>query len=543
MPVLAQIQSTPTPDVEWSLLWPMMILGVGGVLLVTITSLVPGARSKGFPAAFTAVAAIIAGATLPFTYDRVTGDNPPEGVLGGSIVVDSFTIFITMVLCLAVALVAMLSDDYLRREGLDGPEWYVLLLLSAAGGVLLASANDLIVAFVGLEVLSIAVYVLAALHLRRTSSQEAGFKYFILGALSSAVFLYGIALIYGATGTTSIDAIGGTLNLPNAAGLQPNQESSMLLVGMALLLVGFGFKVSAAPFQMWTPDVYEGSPSPVVAFMASAVKVAGFAGFMRVFLIGFGDVAADWRPLLAGMAFLTLFLGAFLAIVQTNIKRMMAYSSITHAGFMLVGLYVAGGDDGARFAGGRSVLFYLVAYSLMVIGTFGVITVMGRRGDDLHSIASYRGLAKRQPIMAASFAVLLFAQSGVPFTSGFFAKFRVIAAVVESRNYLLGAAAMVAAAVGAYLYLRVVVAMFLDDAPGVAHALDAEAEEETSEDEAGGDVEETDDAALGFDLPIDVPPAALAVIVLTAFATVALGIFPGLGGDFLTNAAEAIVGR
>jgi NADH-quinone oxidoreductase subunit N len=524
MHFLAQLEPTPVelPGVEWSYLWPLMTLSIGGVLLITLTSLVPATRHRGFPAAFSAAAAIVAFAFLPWMNGRVSDAGGQVYVLDRALAVDGFTIFVTGVICIAVLLVSLLLDDYLRREGLDGPEWYVLMLLSASGGVLLASAEDLIVAFVGLEILSIAVYVLAALHLRRSESQEAGIKYFVLGALSSAIFLYGIALVYGATGSTSLTGINRAITSVNDAGLSPMRDSSLILVGMALLLVGFGFKVSAVPFHVWTPDVYEGAPTPVVAFMASAVKVAGFAGLLRVFLNGFGDLGEDWRPLLAAMAVLTLLVGAFLAVVQTNIKRTLAYSSITHAGFMLVAVHAAGSqDESTALLGSKAILFYMLSYTIMVAGTFGVITVMGGRGDGNHTLDGYSGLARRQPVLASLLAVLLFAQAGIPFTSGFFAKFRVIAAAADGGQYGLASAAMIAAVVAAYLYLRVIVAMFL-----------AGPEE--------NDAEVSDETTNAAARPIVIPPAALLAIGAAVIATLVLGIVPGVVNDALSDGATAL---
>lgn len=532
--ILAQTAAPlETPDIEWSLLWPLILLSVGGVVLITITSLLPAARYKGFPALFTAAIAIGSFAFLPWMSHQVA-DSPNRQflVVDAAIAVDGFTIFVTGVICVALLLVTLILDDYLRREGLDGPEWYVLLMLSSAGGVLLASAEDLIVAFLGLEILSIAVYVLAALHLRRSQSQESGFKYFVLGALSSAIFLYGIAMTYGATGSTSLTGIAEAISSTNANGLSPLRDSSLILVAMAFLLVGFGFKVSAAPFHIWTPDVYEGAPTPVVAFMASVVKVAGFAGLLRVFvngfssLDGFATLGDDWRPLLAAMAVLTLLVGAFLAIVQTNIKRMMAYSSITHAGFMLVAVHATGSSsETTAFRGAEAVLFYMASYAIMIVGTFAVITVMGGRGDGNHDITGYRGLARRQPLLAGGLAILLFAQSGVPFTSGFFAKFRVIAAAAEGQEYFLAAIAMLAAVVGAFLYLRVIVAMFLDGDDSDSESVDPESVD--SEEPA---VEEHHDE-------VRAPLAVLLVVAASVAATVVLGIWPDVIGEALSDGA------
>lgn len=535
-------QELSEQSIEWSLIWPFTILALAGVVLITITSLVPSTRTGPFPGAFTAASAITAAFFIPFIARRVN-DTTPDGVAGEfyvlnrAIVVDNFTLFITGILCIAVVLTAFLLDDYTRREGLEGPEWYALVLLSASGGVLLASAEDLIVSFVGLEILSIAVYVLAALHLRRTESQEAGFKYFVLGALSSAVFLYGIALIYGATGSTSLTGISNALTLPGVNRGTPAEDASLLLVGIAFLLVGFGFKVSAAPFHVWTPDVYQGAPSPIVAFMASAVKVAAFAGFLRVFLYGFAGVSSEWLPIIAGMAMLSLVIGSFFAVVQSNVKRMMAYSSITHAGFMLIGLHSATQDTSSDILGSSAILFYLFTYSLTVIGSFAVITIVGQRGDDAHDIDNYRGLAKREPVLAASFTVLLFAQAGIPFTSGFFAKFRVIAAAASDESYWLAGVAMLAAAVAAYLYLRLVVTMFMidDDAHAEEPALAA-----SSVGAAAADLGDEEGAELMVLERLDMPPSAMVVLGVSVIAAIVWGVLPGVGGDFLTDAANTL---
>jgi NADH-quinone oxidoreductase subunit N len=363
--------------------------------------------------------------------------------------IDGFSIFVTIVICSGVILGALLADGYLRRERLEGPEFYVLMLLSATGGVIMAMANDLIVLFLGLETLSIAVYVLSAMHLRRAQSQEGGLKYFILGAFSSAFFLYGIALIYGATGSTNLITIKSFMaeNIPI--------ENGLLLLGLALLLVGFGFKIAAMPFHSWSPDAYDGAPTPAVVYMAAAVKAAAFAGIVRVFMLTFENYSADWRPLVYGLAVLSMVGGALVAIVQSNVKRMMAYSSISHAGFILVAV------EAASERGVQAVLFYLAAYTFMIAGTFAVISVVGRTGDGRHQLSDYRGLAHANPVLALVLTVFLLAQAGVPFTSGFFAKFYVIIAAVDEGSWVLALIAMVSAVIAAFLYLRLVVSMYM----------------------------------------------------------------------------------
>lgn len=430
-------------------------------LLVVMALAAWGARSLrlGLDAALTAAIGLTAlGATFGLWNDRLDV-NGAFGALGDQYGIDGFGLVITGAISASVVLVAFLLDDYLRREGIDGVEMYVLMLFSAAGGVVMAGANDLIVLFLGLETLSIAVYVMAAMHVRRTESQEAGLKYFVLGAFASAFLLYGIALVYGATGSTNLIEIKGFLDAVILL------DNGLLMAGFAMLLVGLGFKVAAAPFHAWTPDVYQGAPTPVVAFMASAVKAAGFAAVVRVFMVTFGEYSADWQPAVYGLALLTLVVGSFMAIVQRDAKRMLAYSSISHAGFILVGVQAASPE------GINAVAFYAVAYTFLVIGSFGVLSLVSGAGDRGTSLDDLDGLSQRRPALALALTVFLLAQAGVPLTSGFVAKFAVIGAAVEARSYWLAIAAMVTAVVSAFLYLRIVLSMYLgrpaDDAPAI----------------------------------------------------------------------------
>lgn len=477
VPVLAQgeVEQLPTPSIEWTGLLPLIILGAGAVVLLTIASVARGRLFRGFYAIYTvavALAAIIASVPvwarvqgwsevwgIDLTHPSGTG---PYSTLGGAVGVDGFSVFVTVVIAASVIVGALVADGYLRRERLEGPEFYVLMLLSATGGVIMAMANDLIVLFLGLETLSIAVYVMTAMHLRRAQSQEGGLKYFVLGAFSSAFFLYGIALIYGATGSTNLVTVKSFMaeNVPI--------ENGLLLLGLALMLVGFGFKVAAMPFHSWSPDAYDGAPTPAVVYMAAGVKAAAFAGIVRVFMLTFSNYAADWQPIVYGLAVISMVGGALVAIVQKNVKRMMAYSSISHAGFILVAV------EAATDRGVQAVLFYLAAYTFMIAGTFAIISVIGRTGDNRHELRDYRGLAHANPVLALVLTVFLLAQAGVPFTSGFFAKFYVITASVDAGSWVLGLIAMVSAVIAAYLYLRLVVSMYMsipegqkDEAPRV----------------------------------------------------------------------------
>jgi NADH-quinone oxidoreductase subunit N len=502
--ILAQASADPgsieMPAVDWGGLSPLLVLVGGALLILTVTALGLRRPPRATWALLTVATGLGALVAAIVQWNRVDDDGA-FGIVADALVVDGFSVFLTALIATSVVLAALLADGYLRRERLDGPELYVLMLLSAAGGVVMAMANDLIVLFLGLEVLSIALYVLAGYHLRRAESSESALKYFVLGAFSSAFLLYGIALIYGATGSTNLGAIANFLDTNVLT------EDGLLLGGFALLLVGLGFKVAAVPFHVWTPDVYQGAPTPVTAFMASASKAAGFAGLLRVFVSTFGLYEDDWRPVVFVLAVLTLLVGSVLAIVQNDVKRMLAYSSISHAGFVLVGVQAAS-DRGVAGA-----LFYLLAYTFMVVGSFGVVTLVGRRGDADHDISSYRGLAARQPVLALVFTIFLLAQAGVPFTSGFLAKFYVIGAAVDSESYALAILAMLAAAVSAYLYLRIVVAMYM------------------STDEEGAPAGER----------VRVPALARLSLGVALAVTIVFGLVPGPAVDWADHATTAQV--
>lgn len=433
------------PQVEYSAVLPELILVGGALLLLAVTSLLRPKARPGVYSLYTvgvAVAGLLASWQL---WDRVSDEGAYRAV-AGAVVVDGFSVFFKVLLLATVAIAALIGESYLRREDIRGPEFHVLLMLSASGASLMAAGDDLIVLFLGLEILSLPLYVLAGMR-ARAESQEAAMKYFVLGAFSSALLLYGIALTYGATGSTSLPGVAGYLadNVSTANGV--------LYAGMGLLLVGFGFKVAAVPFHSWTPDVYQGAPTPVTAFMAAAAKAGGFAALLRVFVSTLGTLQVDWEPMIFVIAVLSLIVGSVVAIVQDDIRRLLAYSSIGHAGYVLVGL------QAATEAGVASSLFYLLSYAFMALGSFAVVTVVGR-SENLHGLDAYRGLAARRPGLALVFTVLLMAQAGIPFTSGFFAKLYVIRAAVDSESYALAIVAMLVAAVAAFFYLRVIVLMY-----------------------------------------------------------------------------------
>jgi NADH-quinone oxidoreductase subunit N len=507
-----EVVQIPVPSVDWRALLPLLILLVGALLMLTLSSLLRGKAPRSLWAGVTVALAVASAISVLPLWGRVQGwdqvlwfDNHPESfgpfsTVAGMVGIDGFSLFVTVVICAAVALAALIADGYLQREGMEGPEFFVLMLLSASGGVMMAMANDLLVIFLGLETLSIAVYVMSAMQLRRIQSQESGLKYFVLGAFSSAFLLYGIALVYGATGSTNLIAIKDFM-----ATTIPVQNG-LLLLGLGLMLVGFAFKVSAVPFHAWSPDVYDGAPTPAVAYMASGVKAAAFAGMVRVFVLTFENYGTTWKPIVYVIAILSMVVGSALAIVQSNVKRMMAYSSINHAGFILMAV------EAGSARGNSAVLFYIAAYTFMVAGTFGVISLIGRTGDGRHSIADYRGLAHTNPLLAAVFTVLLFAQAGVPFTAGFFAKFYAVTAAIDASSWPLAIIAMVTATIAAFLYLRLVAAMFMSGAD---------------------DGDEGGRPSRASHIPV--PATAGLALVLCVVVTVGLGLVP----DLLVGPADA----
>jgi len=451
----AAAQGIPVPSIRWLAILPPIIMIGGAVVLLGVASLV--SRPLRVPVSTIATVVISGGALGVALWQWADVQNHgPHTYIKQAVVMDGFSVLVMMLVAIAMLLSALVADGYLRREGVLGAEFHVLAMVSASGAMLMAMANDLIIVFLGLEILSIALYVLTAFNYRRAASGEAALKYFILGGFSSAIFVYGIALTYGATGSTNLTQIADFLSKNVVL------SNGLLLAGLSLMLVGFAFKIAAVPFHMWTPDVYQGAPSPVTGFMSAVAKAGAFAALLRVLFSSFGVVSTDWRPIVYGLAVLSLLLGAFVALRQRDVKRMLAYSSINHAGFILLGV-VAGTARGASAS-----LYYLFVYMFMAIGSFAVVTVLGREGDADHDLARYRGLAGRQPVLALAFAVLLLAQAGAPFTTGLWAKVQVVFAAVEAGAVPLGVIAMVSAAMAAYFYLRVAVLMYAGGGLGEA---------------------------------------------------------------------------
>ena len=435
----------PAPPISLAVLAPALIV-MGAGCLVLLLDLLPPRASKVHLATVALLGVVAALLTsLAAWGGRGRG-------FRDMVILDNYALFFHVVICYGAALIVLLSIDYLRRSGVESGEYYALVLFSTSGMLLLTSASDLIVVFIAIELMSLSLYVLSGLFKRRRQAGEASMKYFLLGAFASAFLLYGIALLYGATGTTNIDRI--------AAAAAAAPHDTLLIAGLGLLLVGFGFKISSAPFHMWAPDVYEGAPTSVTALIATGSKAAVFAVLVRLLLSGVRAVQADWTAVLWVLAALTMTLGNVVAIAQSNLKRMLAYSSIAHVGYMLVGL-AAGGAAGAG-----AVLFYLLAYTFTTAGTFGVITLCVRAGEEAVDVRDYAGLGRRHPVLAFALALLLLSLVGIPPLAGFVGKFYLFGAAVRAGFVWLAVLGVLNSAIAAYYYLRVIVTMYMQEPDG-----------------------------------------------------------------------------
>jgi NADH-quinone oxidoreductase subunit N len=372
----------------------------------------------------------------------------------GVIIADNFGLFVTIVLVIVGVLTIMFSSHVTERDGLPAGEYYSLVLFSIVGMIMMATAKDLLVIFVALEILSLAVYVLTAIRRDHLPGTEAAFKYFLLGAFSSAFFLYGIAFTYGVTGSTRLDMVGSFLSA------QSMTENPMVLLALGFLLVGFAFKISAVPFHMWTPDAYEGAPAIVTGFMSTGVKTAAFAAFARVFLSAFEPFKDEWAPVVAVIAVATMVLGTVVGVAQSNLKRMLAYSSIAHGGYLLVGL-VAVNDVGKA-----AILFYLLAYSVTNLAAFGVIALLGTRDKPNDNLRDYAGLWHARPALAALMTVSLLSLGGLPPTAGFIGKWYIFSAAVSAGYYTLAVIGVLTSVISVFFYLRVVVMMYMAEREG-----------------------------------------------------------------------------
>jgi len=438
------------PSVHYLAILPVLIF-LGGALALLVASALVRTRVTTAWATSTTSAVAVATIVVCFFQWHYISHHGATTTIAHAVVLDGFAVLATATIAASVLLTALVAHDWSLRERIAGADFHILALASAAGAILMVQANDLIVIFLGLEILSIGLYVLVGFDRQRDASAEASLKYFLLGGFASAIFIYGAALVYGATGSTNLGSI--SYFLSKNVVLRPG----LLYAGGALLLIGFAFKVAAVPFHLWSPDVYEGAPSPVTGVMASIVKVGAFAALLRVVISALGTQLDTWRPLLYVLVIATCLLGATVGLVQRNVKRLLAYSSINQAGFMLIGVW-AGSARGVA-----STLFFVATYAPVVIATFAIVTLVGGTGDERHDINYYRGLARRQPFLGASLVVLLLSQLGAPLTVGFYAKYTALAAAIDSGGGALALIAIISAAIAASFYLRWSLVLFSDE--------------------------------------------------------------------------------
>ena len=436
------------PTLNFVALLPMLTIAVTAFLVMFIELFAIDKRALGY------LSLLGVGIAAIFTFMMFEASPSPE--FQDMIISDGYALVLNLIFLVTAALSILISLNYLGLRGLQRGEYYALVLFATTGMMLMGAATDLIIVFMGLEIMSIALYILAAFNRQQMGSGEAGMKYFVLGAFASAFFLYGVALVYGATGATNLQVIGNWY----ASG-QGNQSDPIALVGLGLLLVGFAFKVAAVPFQWWTPDVYHGSPTSVTAFMSVGAKAAGFAALVRLLMVSFGEAFyVDWQIVVAILAVVTMTVGNIAALAQKDVKRILAYSSIAHAGYILVG--VAAGT----MAGVQAVLFYLMSYAFMNIGAFAVVAVLERRTEVGSAISDYAGLGTRKPLLALAMLLFMISLTGIPPFVGFWGKLYVFGAAVNAGMVWLAVAGVINSAISAFYYLGVVVQMYFRLAAG-----------------------------------------------------------------------------
>lgn len=441
--LLAQIQPIPQ-GTDYIRILPELILSAFGIVVMVLDPLVDEEKSQktlGWIAFVGAVAALIA------TWFMAQS---PGLAFSNTIQIDSFSVFFTFLVIAIAAVVILSSFEYMAVQRIRAGEYYALLLFGAVGMAVMSSAIELVMIFIGLEISSIATYILAGFRRNEASSSEASLKYFLLGSFATAFFLYGVALMFGATGSTNIDII--------ARKLPAGPVELLVFVAMSLMFVGLGFKVSAAPFHIWSPDVYEGAPAPVVGFMSTAPKAAAFAVLLRIV---FAINAPGRLWVLWILAVLSMILGNVGALVQTNIKRLLAYSSIAHAGYVLVAFSITSPQNSV--AGISAAMFYLASYAAMNVGAFAVVSHFANAGERYTTLEDYEGLGKSSPLLAATLTIFLLSLIGIPVTGGFFAKFYVFSAAMRANLIGLTVIGVINSAVGAYYYLRIIVAMYMRD--------------------------------------------------------------------------------
>ena len=454
---------------------PVIVLSVFAMMVLVVDLF--GGRNKTL-LVFISLVGLLMTAISAFAKNPI-----PAYSFNDSYIVDHLSLFFICIFTISSALAILLSVEYNEREGIRAGEYYALILFCTVGMILLASSTDMIMIFLGIEIVSICLYVLAGIRRDNLRSNEAALKYFLLGAFATGFLLYGMTMVYGSTGHTNLFKIAEVVQNPSA------QSNPLLLMGLVLLIIGFGFKIASVPFHMWAPDVYQGAPTPITAFMAVGPKAAAFAAFFRVFAETFPEMAPSWEIILSTIAVLSMFFGNLGAIMQTNIKRMLAFSSISHAGYILIAVIAK------NSLGASSLLFYMLAYAFTTFGIFGIIILLGRKGEENLEIENYSGLAYRHPILALSMTVFLLSLGGLPPFAGFIAKFYIFSAAIQEGLVTLVIIAVLNSAISFYYYLKVVVFMYMKE---------PEAE-----------------------FKISLTPLTLFVVFIGVTVTISLGIFPG----------------
>jgi len=470
--------------IKLSAIYPEIIIAIFSFVILLLQS-VSRTRFRGYYG-YVSLVGVLAATAIVLTQPAGFELRSVEYSFNGMWVVDNYCRFFKLIFLLGTTLTILISIKYLENESLQQGEYFALILFATIGMMIMASGAELITIFLGIELMSISLYVLAGYTRTRAISNESALKYFLLGSFATGFLLYGIALIYGTTGTTDIRAISKFM-------LTGRTHGHLIIMGMALLVVGFGFKTASAPFHMWAPDVYEGAPAPVTAFMSAGPKAAAFAAFVRIFMEGLPSLEGQWTGIIWVMAVLTMSVGNVIALVQDNIKRMLAYSSIAHAGYVLVA-FLSAGELGIT-----SILYYMLTYTFMNIGAFALITVLGGKGEVRVNIQDYKGLGFRHPLAAIAMSLFLFSLAGIPPTGGFMGKFYIFSAAVKQGYIGLAIIGVINSVVSVYYYLRVTVAMYMQD---------------------GTVAKEREMPSLIFS------PALVIAIIISAYGVLSLGLFP-----------------
>jgi len=478
------------PQIDLYLIAPEIIIAAFGFLVLLVDVFAPKGEKKGHLGVLSLIGVVIAFFyTLPLVGSDKTG-------FEGMFTSDGFAIFFKITILIIAFLTVLISMGYASREGIGFGEYYALILFATLGMMLMAAGTHLIVIFLGLETMSISIYILAGMLREDRKSVESAFKYFLLGAFATGFLLYGIAFLYGATGSLYLKDIASYIASKKLL------DNPMLLMSLAFLTIGFGFKIASVPFHMWTPDVYEGAPTSITAFMATGVKAAGFSALIRVFFTALPEFRPDWTSIMWLIAVATMTVGNIIAISQNNIKRMLAYSSIAHAGYILVA-FVAGNKSGIS-----GILFYLMAYAFMNLGAFTCVILFGKKGEENILITDYAGVGFKYPLLAASMTVFLLSMAGIPPLGGFMAKLYIFSAAVEAKFYWLAILGVLNSAISVYYYLRVTVLMYFRE----------------SEREITG---------------LQFSPAPVIALILALIGTFYMGIFPA---NVLSFAQKSIAG-